>query len=107
MTGLELAVAVLGSTAAGSFVTALFTRRSTALTAFADAYDSLARRVTDLETSLARVEKSLQLERENHERTRNLLRLALRHIRDVLTWGASERNDPLPDPPNELISEMY
>lgn len=107
MTGLEIAAAMLGSTAAGSVVTALFTRRSTALTAFADAYDALAKRVTDLETSLTRVEQSLKDEQLNHERTRNLFRLALRHIRDVVTWGASERDKPLPVPPAELTSEMY
>lgn len=106
MTTTELFGLLIGSSALSAGVTAFATRKATMLTAFTGAYTALAKRVTDLETRLGELESKLGSERELHSRTRELLRIAVRHIRDVIAWGASDRAAPLPPPPAELLVEL-
>jgi len=101
----EVITVVTGSSVLSSGITALAGRRASTFAVFTDAYDKLAKRVGDLETKLGSVEVQLDTEKEQHRKTRNLLRTALGHIRDVVAWGAGARTTALPAPPADLLSE--
>lgn len=74
--------------------------------AFTEAYKALAERVKTVEEKLDLVEKSLESERTEHQRTRGLLRVALKHIRDVVEWSAGDRHTTIPIPPPELMGQL-
>lgn len=61
--------------------------------------NALDKRIYDLESELNN-------EKEGHRATRELLRIALRHIRAILVWSAGPRDTPLPDPPDELLDHV-
>lgn len=101
----EIAGLMLGSSVLASVVTALLRKKTDVFSVMSAAYEKLGTRVTALETKLADVEKQLGDERTEHARSRDLLRIALRHIRDIVAWGSSDRSTPLPDPPKELLDQ--
>jgi hypothetical protein len=104
--GLELIAIVLGSNIISTVITTIATRQTTAFKAFTDAYQALAARVMKLEDEIQTVEKNLEREQEEHSRTRELLRISLRHIRDVLEWSAGSRERPIPAVPAELTTDV-
>lgn len=59
-----------------------------------------------LKERLDALERSLITEREEHSATRRLLTVALRHIRDIVAWGAGDRRGPMPEPPAELMRQI-
>lgn len=98
---------IAGSTVLASTVTALATRRPSMIKAFTDSYRELTQRLASVEAKVETLESTLNEERTEHSRTRDVLRVALRHIRDVVAWGAGPRLTELPPPPAELVKELF
>jgi len=67
---------------------------------------ALERRVSDLEKELGRVKSALDAEQNEHRRTREDLRQALRYIRELIRWGQGATNELPPSPPPELAIEL-
>ncbi|MGB5794442.1 MAG: hypothetical protein WBH51_01470 [Mycolicibacter algericus] len=106
MTTAEVIAALAGSSVLSSAITAVVMRRPAMVEAFTESYGKLAQRVTTLEGKVSTLEAALDSEKGEHSKTRDLLRLALRHIRDILAWGAGDRTGPLPDPPEGILHEL-
>lgn len=106
MTAAEVVGLVAGSSLLSSVAVALLSRKRDTFSKFTDAYEALADRVTALEEKLTSVEGALDKEREQHSLARSLLQIALRYIRDVLSWGVGDRAHPLPEPPPELFRHL-
>lgn len=102
----EVVVALAGSSVLSAVVTKLLSHRSDALTALTVAYGTLAKRVADLEASQAVVEGKLGSERQAHDGTRRVLRIALGYVREFLDWAAGDRSDPIPEPPVEVNDRL-
>lgn len=66
----------------------------------------LEKRVEALERELATVKDALLKEQEQHAATRELLRIAMRHIRDMLSWLGSDRAGEPPEVPDELTHQL-
>jgi len=66
---------------------------------------ALERRVSDLEKELGRVKSALGAEQNEHRRTREDLRQALRYIRELIRWGQGQPYE-MPPPPPELAIEL-
>ncbi len=106
MNAAEVIALIAGSSLLSSIAVALLARRNDTFSKFTEAYGKLAGRVTDLEVRLETVEGQLNTERQQHSRARELLRVSLRHIRDVIAWGIGDRQRPLPTPPVELFQHL-
>ncbi|PVB27854.1 hypothetical protein D2E92_02035 [Mycobacteroides abscessus] len=102
----EVVGLIAGSSLLSSLGVALLSRKSNTFSKFTEAYEALADRVTKLEEKLETVEGALEVERDQHSKARDLLRIALRYIRDVLSWGVGDRQHPLPEPPPELFRHL-
>lgn len=102
----EVVGLIAGSSLLSSLGVALLSRKSNTFSKFTEAYEALADRVTKLEEKLETVEGALEVERDQHSKARDLLRIALRYIRDVLGWGVGDRIHPLPEPPPELFRHL-
>lgn len=102
----EVVGLIAGSSLLSSLGVALLSRKSNTFSKFTEAYEALADRVTKLEEKLETVEGALEVERDQHSKARDLLRIALRYIRDVLSWGVGDRAHPLPEPPSELFRHL-
>lgn len=63
-------------------------------------------RINDLEESLKGLKTDLGTEKVEHNETRELLRIALRHIRAVIIWSAGPQTEPVPYPPSELLDHV-
>lgn len=68
--------------------------------------EALDKRIGALERELATVKDALLKEQEQHAATRELLRIALRHIRDMLSWLGSDRGAEPPAVPEELTHQL-
>ncbi len=68
--------------------------------------DAQGRRIDDLEQELTTVKSSLVDEQKQHAATRELLRIALRHIRDMLSWLGGDRAADPPIVPDELTHQL-
>lgn len=97
---------IAGSSVLSSAVTALVARRRDTFEVLTTAYDKLGERVIRLEVRLEDIEKDLGAERAEHEHTKSKLRRAMDFIRTVMVWGATERVEPLPVPPAELMVQV-
>lgn len=63
-------------------------------------------RINDLKDQVAKVEASLATEKTEHRATSRRLRLALRYIRDMLSWLGGDRAAEPPSVPIELADEL-
>ncbi len=63
-------------------------------------------RITALERELVTVEEALIAEQLQHAATRELLRIAMRHIRDMLSWLGGDRSSVPPAIPEELTHQL-
>ncbi|OIN80852.1 hypothetical protein [Mycobacterium malmoense] len=63
-------------------------------------------RIDDLEREVGDLKADLNLERGQHTETQGMLRIALRHIRALVVWGAGPRTTPMPEPPPELLEQL-
>jgi septal ring factor EnvC (AmiA/AmiB activator) len=63
-------------------------------------------RLESLESDLVAVKTALVDERKQHNETRELLRVAMRHIRDMLSWLGGNRADAPPTVPDELTHQL-
>lgn len=116
----EVVGLIAGSSLLSSLGVALLSRKSNTFSKFTEAYEALADRVTKLEEKLVATELAysneqvhhaearnlLTVEQQQHSITRSLLTVALRYIRDVLSWGVGDRAHPLPEPPPELFRHL-
>ena len=116
---IDILLTVLGSTALGGWMGSILARRSAReandiekFRLFIEAYQQLAGRVTGVEKQLSTVNTELAAERNahkaarvEHQRVRDLLRLALQHIQNVITWSVGDRVAPIPVPPRDLIEK--
>ncbi|AVO21971.1 hypothetical protein I5G90_gp68 [Mycobacterium phage Adonis] len=100
---------IAGSTVLSGGVVALLSRRRDNFKALTDA---LIKRVTDLEGRVDTVETKLDAEQTAHEHTRRLLvqseallAAARAFIRSVMRWGAGDRSEAMPTPPDEVMVE--
>jgi len=111
---LEIIAIVAGSNVVTALVTHLlqrgFTKRSVKVDEFKAITDEWNELHSELKVRVSTVEASLQQEREAHEmerashaETRRLLRIAIEHIREVVTWSVGDRSVPIPEPPAELM----
>lgn len=67
---------------------------------------ALELRVSGLERELGTVKQSLIDEQAAHRRTQEGFRLALRYIRELITWARGSRAAPMPSAPAELETEL-
>lgn len=63
-------------------------------------------RIAALEQELQTVKTALVAEQQQHAETRELLRIAMRHIRDMLSWLGSDRGSEPPAVPDELTHQL-
>lgn len=64
------------------------------------------KRIGALERELQTVKDALLVEQQQHAATRELLRIAMRHIRDMLSWLVSDRGGDPPAVPDELTHQL-
>lgn len=64
------------------------------------------KRIGDLENELGSVKLSLVSEQREHSATRELLRIALKHIRDMIGWLGGDRTADPPAVPDELTHAL-
>lgn len=88
---------------AGSIFTALLTHHRQGQAVKVDRFEAIT---NALDKRIEDLEGALKAERDGHQVTRELLRIALRHIRAILVWSAGPRDTPLPDPPDELLDHV-
>lgn len=114
-----LIIAVVAAVASigGMTITAVISRRNARDTNRIDEFEAtlaglkeviagLRVRITDVETELGTVKTALVAEQQQHAATRELLRIAMRHIRDMLSWlGGTRVTDP-PPVPDELTHQL-
>jgi len=67
---------------------------------------ALEARVDDLEKTLAKIEQALVTEQAAHRQTHELLRLALRYIRELVTWARTDQRVPMPPAPADLEADL-
>lgn len=96
----EVVALVVGSLAFSEAVKYLLVGRRTVR------LDEFKTITTELRKDVDGLKRSLKEEESEHAKTRELLRVALRHIRDVIAWGQGDRKRPLPEPPDELVREL-
>lgn len=77
------------------------------INAFTKSYTDLAQRLASVEAKVQTLEGTLSDERKEHSRTKELLRTALRHIREVTAWAAGPRIAEPPAAPAELVKEGF
>lgn len=63
-------------------------------------------RLSGVEEELGTVKTALVTEQKQHSETRELLRIALRHIRDMLVWLGGDRDTEPPAVPDELTHQL-
>lgn len=68
--------------------------------------DAQDKRISGLERELVTVKDALLVEQQQHAATRELLRIAMRHIRDMLSWLGSGRGTEPPAVPDELTHQL-
>lgn len=68
--------------------------------------DAQEHRIGALERELQTVKDALMVEQQQHASTRELLRIAMRHIRDMLSWLGSDRGSAPPAVPDELTHQL-
>lgn len=76
------------------------------IASFSALVDGFAKRVDTLEDEVRELKRSLGKEQDEHRRTRQLLGVALRHIRDIVAWSLGDRLLPIPVPPQELLEQI-
>jgi len=87
-------------------------KESSNIDKFTAIVNALDFRIADLERETQAVKILLKEEQAEHRRTAALLRIALRHIRDVVAWDKTrawhEATSPTPMPalPDELLGEL-
>jgi septal ring factor EnvC (AmiA/AmiB activator) len=64
------------------------------------------KRIGDVEAELQTVKTALVTEQQQHSETRELLRVAMRHIRDMLSWLGGDRTAAPPPVPDELTHQL-
>lgn len=100
-----------------AIITAVLARRTGAATNRVDAVEVTVtgmeklvaaqdKRIGSLERELATVKDALLVEQQQHAATRELLRIAMRHIRDMLSWLGSDRAAAPPAVPDELTHQL-
>lgn len=71
------------------------------------AYSAELRQHTkQLSERLSTVERRLDETEKQAQTSEYLLRIALRHIRDLVAWGVGPRTEPMPEPPTELLDQL-
>lgn len=103
---LELGGLLLGSNVLSTTATAMVTRRPSMAKVFAENYRDVIERLTKVEARLDSVEKELADERSAHSQTKDLLRSALRHIREFTAWLNGPRHSEAPQTPQELVTQL-
>lgn len=114
-----LIIAVVAAVASigGMTITAVIGRRNArdanrvdefeaALAGLKEVIAGLRVRVGDVETELGTVKVALVAEQQQHAATRELLRIAMRHIRDMLSWLGGDRHAAPPTVPDELTHQL-
>jgi hypothetical protein len=102
---------------AAAVITAILGRRSASeanrIDAFEASLDGLGKvveaqdkRIKSLESELGTVKTALVDEQQQHGATRELLRLALKHIRYMRAWLAGDRSGEPPWVPDELNAHL-
>lgn len=66
----------------------------------------LTRGTGALEARVKALEDSLQQEYKEHGKTRRLLHSAVQHIRDMLSWLATDRTATPPPVPSDILREL-
>lgn len=105
-------VAVVSAVAAlaAAVVTAVLGRRSAReaneVNRFEASLAGLETRIESLERELQTVKTALVAEQQQHAATRDLLRIAMKHIRDMLSWLGGDRRVAPPDVPDELTHHL-
>lgn len=100
-----------------AIITAVLARRTGAATNRVDAVEVTVtgmeklvaaqdKRIGSLERELVTVKDALLVEQQQHAATRELLRIAMRHIRDMLSWLGSDRGSEPPAVPDELTHQL-
>lgn len=64
------------------------------------------KRLEAVETELGTVKSALVAEQAQHNETRELLRIAMRHIRDMLSWLGGDRKADPPPVPDQLTHQL-
>jgi hypothetical protein len=64
------------------------------------------KRIGSLEREVEIVKGALLDEQQQHAATRELLRIAMRHIRDMLSWLGGDRTAEPPNVPDELTHQL-
>jgi len=94
------------------FVARRSAKESSSIDRFAAIVNALDARIADLEREVQTVKSLLKEEQVAHHRTAALLRVALRHIRDVVAWDKTRAwqevisPTPMPAVPDELLGEL-
>lgn len=103
-----LVAAVIAALAA--IVTAVLSRRSSQEANKVDQFqaitDALEKRIEVLERELGTVKTALVDEQTRHGETRELLRVAMKHIRDMLSWLGGNRAAEPPTVPDALTHQL-
>lgn len=102
----ELWGALLGSNVVSSAATAIVSRRPSMAKVFAENYRDVIERLTQVEARVDSLEKELDNERSAHGLTKDILRSALRHIREFTAWLNGPRHSEAPATPAELLKEL-
>lgn len=106
----ELIGIIAGSNVLTAAITAWLQGRTTRRTVKVDEFKAITDEWNELHNALKErvgtLEISLQGEQNAHEETRSLLRVALRHIRDVVAWSVGDRKTAIPEPPKELMEKV-
>ena len=100
-----------------AITTGLFARRSAGDANRIDAFaaslagmeklvSSQDKRIDTLERELETMKGALEREQQQHAATRELLRIAIRHIRDMLSWLGGDRAAAPPPVPDELTHQL-
>ncbi|MCA2331645.1 hypothetical protein JF714_14455 [Mycobacterium avium] len=106
ITPVEWAGLVAGSSVLSASVTAVASRRPSMAKVFAENYRDVVERLAKVETRLDVVERERDAERQDHGQTKEILRAALRWIREAVAWAAGPRHTDFPPPAPELMREL-
>ncbi len=102
---------------AAAAITAILGRRSASeankidafeasLTGLEKVVEAQDTRIASLERELGTVKTALVSEQRQHAETRELLRIAMRHIRDMLSWLGGDRSNDPPAVPDALTHQL-
>lgn len=97
---------IAGSGGLSAAITAMLSRRPSMAAVFAENYRDVVERLTKVEARVDTLEGELSEERKGHGLTREMLRVALRFIHDVVAWAAGPRITEPPAPPADLMREI-